>query len=106
MPRAPDPLPETMPAGDFEAMCLAIVDRVAETGRHVIITKDDHPVAALVAWPSRVYVPELWGSCRGDITVATDLTAPTDLEPDWTGDSEAEWNELLPERPQIAPSAP
>ena len=94
---AQDPLPETMPAGDFKAKCLAIMDRVAETGGQVIITKYGHPVAALVPCPSPVDVPELWGSCRDELTVATDLTAPTDLEPDWISDWEAEWNELLPE---------
>ncbi|MCY4370639.1 MAG: type II toxin-antitoxin system Phd/YefM family antitoxin [bacterium] len=106
MERASDTLPETMPAGEFKAKCLAIMDRVAETGGQVIITKYGHPVAALVPCPSRVDVLELWGSCRGEITVVTDLTVPTDLEPDWIGDWEAEWNELLPETAQITPVAP
>ena len=104
MPPAHDPLPETMPAGEFKAKCLAIMDRVAETGGQVIITKYGHPVAAIVPCPPPVKVPELWGSCRGEITVSTDLTVPADLETDWVGDWEAEWNELLPETPGITVS--
>lgn len=77
------------------------MDRVVETGWQVIITKDDRPVAVLVPYPSPVDVPELWGSCRSEITVATDLTAPTELEPDWIIDWEARWNELLPATPLV-----
>lgn len=50
-------------------------------------------------------LPELWGSCSGEITVAADLTAPTDIEPDWIGESEAERNELPPEPAGPAGSA-
>ncbi len=91
-----DSLPETMPAGEFKAKCLAIMDSVAETGGQVIITKFGHPVAALVPCASDSEAPELWGSCRGEIIVNTDLTTPTDADPDWFNDWEAEWDELLP----------
>ena len=98
-----DPLPEAMPAGEFKAKCLAIMDRVAETGGQVIITKYGHPVAALVPCPPTLAdMPELWGSCRGEISVNSDLTEPTGTEEDWTGDWEAEWDELLPDVPGIA----
>ena len=42
-------------------------------------------------------VPELWGSCRGEITVAADLTEPTGGAADWISDWEAEWDEFLAE---------
>ncbi|MCY3806266.1 MAG: type II toxin-antitoxin system Phd/YefM family antitoxin [bacterium] len=102
MPQVQEPLPETMPAGEFKAKCLAIMDRVAETGGQVIITKYGHPVAALVPCPlPAAGVPELWGSCRGEITVSADLTEPTgDGDEDWIGEWEAEWDELLPEFPE------
>lgn len=93
MPQAPDPLPKTMPGGEFKARCLAIIDRVAETGGQVIITKHGHPVAALVPFPPpAASVPELWGSCRGEITVNA---KPTGAGEDWMGDWEAEWDEFL-----------
>ena len=105
MSQAPSPLPETMPAGEFKAKCLAIMDRVAETGGQVIITKYGHPVAALVPCPPPVEVPDLWGSCRGEITVAADLTEPTGGEADWISDWEAEWDEFLAAPAGVADSA-
>lgn len=93
MPQAPDPLPETMPAGEFKTKCLATLDRVAETDGQVIITKHGHPVAALVPYPPpAAAVPELWGSCRSEITVKANLTGAGE---DWMGEWEEEWDEFL-----------
>lgn len=103
MTQAPEPLPETMPAGEFKAKCLAIMDRVADTGGQLIITKYGQPVAALVPCPPPATdVPELWGSCKGEITVIGDLNEPTDHELDWLSDWEAEWAEFLSEAPDAA----
>lgn len=96
MPNLPEPLPETMPAGEFKAKCLAIMDRVAETGTRVIITKYGHPVAALVPCPPPAELPQLWGSCKDEITMSADLNLPTGDEADWITDWEAEWDEFLP----------
>ena len=98
-------LPETMPAGEFKAKCLAVMDTVAETGGKVIITKFGRPVAALVPCSPADEVPELWGSCRDEIKIAADLIAPTDDDTDWISDWEAEWDELLP-RPVNPPDEP
>ena len=38
----------TVPAGEFKARCLALLDEVAETGRPVLVTKRGKPVARLV----------------------------------------------------------
>lgn len=35
----------TIPAGQFKAQCLAILDEVAETGETVVVTKRGRPVA-------------------------------------------------------------
>jgi prevent-host-death family protein len=37
-----------MPAGKFKAQCLAVLDRVAEKGEIVIVTKRGKPVAKIV----------------------------------------------------------
>ena len=37
----------TMPAGEFKAKCLALMDEVQATGRPVLITKRGKPVARL-----------------------------------------------------------
>lgn len=37
-----------IPAGEFKARCLAILDDVAQTGEEVVVTKRGRPVARLV----------------------------------------------------------
>jgi len=39
----------TIPAGEFKAKCLALLDEVAATGQEIIVTKRGKPVARLVA---------------------------------------------------------
>lgn len=57
-----------MPAGRFKAECLAVLDRVAETGEPVVVTKRGRPVAEVVPLEKRA-APTLRGSVktRGDI---------------------------------------
>jgi prevent-host-death family protein len=38
----------TIPAGQFKAKCLALLDEVAETGQPVVVTKHGRPVAQLL----------------------------------------------------------
>jgi prevent-host-death family protein len=57
-----------VPAGQFKARCLALLDRVARTGEEVVVTKRGKPVARVVPIrPSNQ--PSLVGSVktRGDI---------------------------------------
>jgi prevent-host-death family protein len=39
---------KTVPAGEFKARCLALLDEVAETGKPLLVTKRGKPVARLV----------------------------------------------------------
>ncbi len=39
---------EWVPAGDFKARCLSLLDEVAETGRELVVTKRGRPVARIV----------------------------------------------------------
>jgi prevent-host-death family protein len=57
-----------MAAGRFKAECLAVLDRVAETGEPVVVTKRGRPVAEVVPVRTR-RLPSLRGSARthGDI---------------------------------------
>jgi prevent-host-death family protein len=56
-----------VPAGRFKAECLALLDRVEQTGEPVVVTKRGRPVAEVV--PIRVKKRTLKGSVavRGDI---------------------------------------
>lgn len=66
----------TMPAGEFKAKCLAVLDEVNETGEPVLITKRGKPVARVVASNdvAREEAPEsIFGALRGLISVNGDL---------------------------------
>ena len=61
----------TIPAGRFKAECLALLDRVAETGEAVVVTKRGRPVAEVV--PVRARSPR---PLRGSVTMHGDIVAP------------------------------
>jgi len=63
--------PTRIGAGEFKAKCLALLDEVSESGRHVVITKRGRPVAEIV--PVRD-LPSLEGS----IVREGDLVSPLD----------------------------
>lgn len=63
-----------VPAGEFKARCLALLDRVAETGEELIVTKRGKPVARLLP----VETPP---GLEGSILWEGDLVSP--LEERW-----------------------
>jgi len=67
-----------VPAGEFKAHCLQLMDEVAATGQPIIITKRGKPVAKLV--PLEPVVRERKpGSAKGKLKRMTpDFDAPID----------------------------
>lgn len=65
-----------MPASQFKAQCLALLDRVAETGVPLVVTKRGKPVARLVPVGGGAEPPDLLGSVSYDSV--DDLLAPVD----------------------------
>jgi prevent-host-death family protein len=65
-----------IPAGEFKAKCLAIMDEVQQRGGAYIITKRGVPVAKLV--PARVERRQLLGSMKGTVVTRGDLVRPLD----------------------------
>jgi prevent-host-death family protein len=64
-----------MPAGEFKAHCLRLLDDVQRTRMEIVVTKRGRPVAKLVPVdddPSR----RLLGYLAGTITVTGDIVAP------------------------------
>jgi prevent-host-death family protein len=66
-----------VPAGEFKAHCLRLLDEVQETGEELIITKRGRPVARVLP----AHEPEA-PSLVGSILWEGDLIAP--IEADWT----------------------
>lgn len=84
----PDPEQHSyrIPAGDFKATCLKLMDRVKETGVEYVITKRNRPVAKLAPVTDDDLRPFV-GRSRGVITATReDLVAP--LGEDWEVDAD------------------
>jgi len=60
-----------VPAGEFKARCLALLDEVAATGREIVITKRGRPVARVLP-PEGAEPASLIGSVKfhGDLVAA------------------------------------
>lgn len=61
----------SVPAGEFKAKCLALLDEVAETGREVVVTKRGRAVARVS--PVR---PTKVKSLRGSVLREEDIVGP------------------------------
>lgn len=69
----------TMPAGEFKAKCLEVLDRVARDGSAYLVTKRGRPVARVV--PVEEAKPR---SLRRSVTYLDDIVEP--LDDDWPVD--------------------
>ena len=63
-----------IPAGEFKAKCLALLDEVAETGREIVVTKHGRAVAKVVPLDDA----EL-RSLRSSVLRADDIVDPVDV---------------------------
>lgn len=71
---------KTIAASEFKAKCLAILDRVAETGEPVVILKRGKPVAELTRpLPREAASPQ--AALVGSVRIRGDITGPV-LPPD------------------------
>jgi prevent-host-death family protein len=80
-----------IPATEFKAKCLALMDRVAEKRETYVITKRGKPVARLVPVepPSR---DPIFGWLRGKAEVVGDIMSPVVPAEAW--ETLREWDEL------------
>jgi prevent-host-death family protein len=67
----------TIPAGEFKAKCLKLLDKVAEDRHPLVITKHGKPVAQIVPMPQYV---DLFGCMRGSGEILGDIISPLDVE--------------------------
>jgi len=69
----------SMPAGEFKARCLEVLDRVAREGDAYVVTKRGRPVAKVV--PVEAPKPR---SVRGSVRYLSDIVEP--IGDDWPVD--------------------
>jgi prevent-host-death family protein len=72
---------KTMPAGQFKARCLRLMDEVNSTREPVLITKKGKPVAKLV--PANSNPDKVFGALRGKIKIVGDIMSPIVPPEDW-----------------------
>jgi prevent-host-death family protein len=70
-----------MPAGEFKAQCLAVMDKVQKTGEPVLITKHGKPVAKLVPAPSAS--EDIFGYMTGKVKIVGNIVGPVTPLDDW-----------------------
>ena len=92
----------TIDAQEFQAQCLALIDKVVETGEPITIVKDGRPVSRLV--PCSVDAPKRngppfpspLGRYKGLIKIAEDfdIVEGSALDDDWEEQMMKSWDEL------------
>jgi prevent-host-death family protein len=70
-----------IPAGQFKAQCLAIMDKVLQTGEPVVITKHGKPVVKLV--PAEDRADDIFGYMAGKAKIVGDIVGPITPLEDW-----------------------
>ena len=75
--------PRSLPAGEFKARCLQLMDEVQVDRTPIVITKRGKPVAKLVPYDDAP--PSLFGFMAGSVTILGDIIAPIDVE--WEADA-------------------
>jgi prevent-host-death family protein len=70
-----------IPAGEFKARCLKLMDEVQATRRPLVITKRGKPVAKLVPVDESEARREIFGCMKGTVTIHGDIVSPIEL--DW-----------------------
>lgn len=67
-----------LPAGEFKAKCLQLMDAVQKQHFQIVITKRGKPVAKLV--PYETTPPSLFGFMKGSATIHGDIISPIDVQ--------------------------
>lgn len=69
-----------IPAGEFKAKCLQLMDEVEKSKQEIVITKYGKPVAKLVPYSQEK--KSFYGSLKGSFTHIGDIVSPVS-EDDW-----------------------
>jgi prevent-host-death family protein len=72
-----------IPAAQFKARCLKIMDEVKSRRETVVITKKGRPVARLV--PVEEQDRDVFGCLAGELEIAGDITSPVVAASAWKG---------------------
>jgi prevent-host-death family protein len=74
---------DTISASEFKATCLALLDKVNETGQSLLITKHGKVVAQLSPPPASVCGSNWLGCGAGTGIILGDITSPATDPDEW-----------------------
>lgn len=69
-----------IPAGQFKARCLQLMEQVRTTRRPIVITKRGKPVARLLPMDEAPAGREIFGCMKGTVAIQGDIVRPTGEE--------------------------
>jgi prevent-host-death family protein len=75
---------KTIPAGEFKAKCLQIMDEVQATKKAVVVTKHGKPVVQIV--PIEEKPSDFFGCMQGSVRIIGDIVGPVGIEWEATRD--------------------
>ena len=77
-------LQRTIPAGEFKAKCLKLMDEIARDGGELVITKRGKPVARLLPPEPKAPKESLFGFMAGTVKIHGDIIGP--FHEEWESD--------------------
>lgn len=84
-----------VPAGQFRAKCLSLMDRVARTREAIVITKRGRPIAKLVPADETQRRPPFYGYMAGKGEIRGDImNVPMPKPAAWTGKEDSLYDGL------------
>ena len=83
-----------VPATEFKAKCLALIDEMERSGEPLTVTRRGKPAITLTAEKAALpTIDSIYGCLKGTVTIHGDLDAP--LDPDWEEKWLAKWDKRL-----------
>lgn len=74
---------EVVPISKFKATCLALLDKVKKTGKPILVTRRNEPIA-LITPPPKPQQPACWlGMFQSSGKIVGDIISPVLDESEW-----------------------
>jgi len=74
---------QTVPISKFKATCLALLERVRQTGEPILITRRGEPVAEVIPPPPDATDAGWLGAMEGHGRIVGDIVAPATDATEW-----------------------
>ena len=70
---------QMIPAGQFKAQCLGLMEQIQETQQPIVVTKRGVPMVTIIPYKKEMVSKcKIFGALKGTITIHQDIVAPID----------------------------